>query len=85
MEKVERAFQNVVDDKNYEIKASSIMPKFTSKLIKIDTKIVTITVSPQDLKYVKQAMYFNLPSIRRRCSVRNFHADRVFGIHSLLN
>ncbi|MGO4497611.1 DUF4317 domain-containing protein [Paenibacillus sp. 2RAB27] len=56
-EKVERAFQNVVDDKNYEIKASSVMPKFTSKSIKIDTKIATITVSPQDLKYVKQVNY----------------------------
>ena len=57
MEKVERAFQNVVDDKNYELKASSVMPKFTSKSIKIDTKIATITVSPQDLKYVKQVNY----------------------------
>ncbi|CAH1202169.1 hypothetical protein PAECIP111891_02010 [Paenibacillus allorhizoplanae] len=56
-EKVERAFQNVVDDKNYEIKASSVLPKFTSKSIKIDTKVATITVSPQDLKYVKQVNY----------------------------
>lgn len=57
MEKVERAFQNVVDDKNYEIKASSVLPKFTSKSIKIDTKVATITVSPQDLKYVRQVSY----------------------------
>ncbi|MCY9669609.1 DUF4317 domain-containing protein [Paenibacillus alginolyticus] len=57
MEKVERAFQNVVDDKNYEIKASSVLPKFTSKSIKIDTKVATITVSPQDLKYVRQVNY----------------------------
>jgi hypothetical protein len=57
MEKVERAFQNVVDDKNYELKASSVMPKFTSKSIKIDTKVATITVSPQDLKYVRQVSY----------------------------
>lgn len=57
MEKVERAFQNVVDDKNYELKASSVMPKFTSKSIKIDTKIATISVSPQDLKYVRQVNY----------------------------
>ncbi|CAN7724102.1 DUF4317 domain-containing protein [Paenibacillus sp. LjRoot56] len=57
MEKVERAFQNIVDDKNYEIKASSVLPKFTSKSIKIDTKVATITVSPQDLKYVKQVNY----------------------------
>ncbi|CAN7625052.1 DUF4317 domain-containing protein [Paenibacillus sp. LjRoot153] len=57
MEKVERAFQNVIDDKNYEIKASSVLPKFTSKSIKIDTKVATITVSPQDLKYVRQVSY----------------------------
>ncbi|KRE69626.1 DUF4317 domain-containing protein [Paenibacillus sp. Soil750] len=57
MERVERAFQNIVDDKNYEIKASSVLPKFTSKSIKIDTKVATITVSPQDLKYVKQVNY----------------------------
>ncbi|MDU0204618.1 MULTISPECIES: DUF4317 domain-containing protein [Paenibacillus] len=56
-EKVERAFQNVVDDKNYEIKASSVLPKFTSKSIKIDTKVATISVSPQDLKYVRQVNY----------------------------
>ncbi|WP_211748069.1 DUF4317 domain-containing protein [Paenibacillus sp. Marseille-Q4541] len=56
-EKVERAFQTIVDDKNYELKASSVMPKFTSKSIKIDTKVATISVSPQDLKYVKQVNY----------------------------
>jgi hypothetical protein len=56
-EKVERAFQTVVDDKNYELKASSVIPKFTSKSIKIETKIATISVSPQDLKYVKQVNY----------------------------
>lgn len=53
-EKVERAFETIVDDKNYEMKASSVMPKFTTKSIKIDTKVATISVSPQDLKYVKQ-------------------------------
>ncbi|NQX66401.1 DUF4317 domain-containing protein [Paenibacillus alba] len=57
LEKVERAFQTVVDNKNYELKASSVLPKFNSKSIKIDTKIATISVSPQDLKYVKQVNY----------------------------
>lgn len=56
-EKVELAFQTIVDDKNYELKANSVMPKFTSKSIKIDTKVATISVSPQDLKYVKQVNY----------------------------
>ncbi|WP_454192510.1 DUF4317 domain-containing protein [Paenibacillus sp. Marseille-Q7038] len=56
-EKVERAFETIVDDRNYELKASSVMPKYTTKSIKIDTKVATISVSPQDLKYVKQVNY----------------------------
>ncbi|MFD0695949.1 DUF4317 domain-containing protein [Paenibacillus sp. GCM10027628] len=72
MEKVERAFQTVVDDKNYEIKASSVMPKFTSKSIKIDTKIATISVSPQDLKYVKQVNYQG-----KRCILIEVDEDAV--------
>lgn len=56
-EKVERAFETIVDDKNYELKASSVMPKYTSKSIKIDTKVATISVSPQDLKYIKQVNF----------------------------
>ncbi|MFC3749558.1 DUF4317 domain-containing protein [Paenibacillus sp. GCM10012306] len=56
-EKVERAFETIVDNKHYEMKASSVMPKFTTKSIKIDTKVATISISPQDLKYVKQVNY----------------------------
>ena len=53
-EKVESAFQKVIDDDKYEIKASSIVPKYNSKSIKINTKIANISISPQDLRYVKQ-------------------------------
>ncbi len=53
-EKVETAFKNVVDDKGYELKARNIVPKFTSKSIKINTKIANVAVSPQDLRFVKQ-------------------------------
>jgi hypothetical protein len=53
-EKVETAFQRVLDDESYELKASSIVPKYNSKSIKINTKIANISISPQDLKYVKQ-------------------------------
>jgi hypothetical protein len=53
-EKVETAFQKVIDDDKYEIKASSVIPKYTSKSIKINTKIANISISPQDLRYVKQ-------------------------------
>ncbi|WP_261301626.1 DUF4317 domain-containing protein [Paenibacillus andongensis] len=72
LEKVERAFQNVVDDKNYEIKASSVIPKFTSKSIKIDTKVATITISPQDLKYVRQVNYQG-----KRCILIEVDEDAV--------
>ncbi|MEW9698667.1 DUF4317 domain-containing protein [Paenibacillus sp. SI8] len=72
MEKVERAFQTVVDNKNYELKASSVIPKFNSKSIKIDTKIATISVSPQDLKYVKQVNYQG-----KRCILIEVDEDAV--------
>ena len=39
------------------MKATSVMPKFTSKSIKIETKVATISVSPQDLRYVKQVNF----------------------------
>lgn len=53
-EKVEQAFKQVADDVKHELKASSVLPKYTSKSIKINTKVATITISPQDLKYVRQ-------------------------------
>ena len=56
-EKLERAFETIVDDRNYELKASSVIPKFTTKSIKIETKVATIAVAPQDLRYVKQVNY----------------------------
>ena len=56
-ESVQRAFETVVDDGSYELKASSVIPKFNSKSIKIETKVATIAVSPQDLRYVKQVQY----------------------------
>jgi len=53
-EKVEFAFKKVIDNDKYELKATNILPKFTSKSIKINTKIANISISPPDLKYVKQ-------------------------------
>lgn len=53
-EKVELAFKDVIDDDKYEIKASSVVPKYNSKSIKINTKVANISISPQDLRYVKQ-------------------------------
>ncbi|WP_188456914.1 DUF4317 domain-containing protein [Virgibacillus oceani] len=53
-EKVEEAFKTVIDDEKYEFKASSIVPKYSSKSIKIKTKVADISISPQDLRYVRQ-------------------------------
>ncbi|MET1029697.1 DUF4317 domain-containing protein [Domibacillus tundrae] len=57
-EKIESAYQKIIDDDKYEIKASSILPKYTSKSIKINTKAANISISPQDLRYVRQ-IFFN--------------------------
>ncbi|HEY4552796.1 MAG TPA: DUF4317 domain-containing protein [Bacillaceae bacterium] len=53
-DKVEMAFKKVIDDEKYELKASSIVPNYTSKSIKINTKVANISISPKDLKYVRQ-------------------------------
>lgn len=53
-EKVERAFQTVIEDKAYEMQASHIVPSYTTKSIKIETKVANIAISPQDLRYVRQ-------------------------------
>lgn len=62
-EKVEAAFQQVVGDRQYEMKASSVIPKYTSKSIKINTKVANIAISPEDLKYVKQVNYKGRPCL----------------------
>ncbi|WP_136608780.1 DUF4317 domain-containing protein [Paenibacillus dokdonensis] len=71
-EAVERAFETIVDDKNYELKANSVIPKFTSKSIKIDTKVATITISPQDLRYIKQVSFQG-----KRCIMIEVDEDAV--------
>ncbi|GAA0489188.1 DUF4317 domain-containing protein [Salinibacillus aidingensis] len=53
-ERLETAFKSVVDDEKYELKASNIIPKYDSKSIKIKTKVADISISPQDLSYVRQ-------------------------------
>ncbi|WP_186577152.1 DUF4317 domain-containing protein [Aquibacillus kalidii] len=56
-EKIEEAYQRVIDDEKYEIKASSVLPKYKSKSIKISTKVANISISPEDLRYVKQVNF----------------------------
>ncbi|MGM8216494.1 DUF4317 domain-containing protein [Bacillaceae bacterium W0354] len=53
-EKVEEAFKTVIDDEKHEFKASNVVPKYNKKSIKIETKAANISVSPQDLRYVRQ-------------------------------
>ncbi|SEU27861.1 DUF4317 domain-containing protein [Paenibacillus sp. NFR01] len=71
-EKVALAFETVIDDKNYEMKASSVIPKFTTKSIKIETKVATVSVSPQDLRYIKQVNFQG-----RRCLMIEVDEDVV--------
>lgn len=56
-EKVESAFKTVLDDDKYEFKANNIVPKYNSKSIKIETKIANISISPQDLRHVRQVHF----------------------------
>lgn len=55
-EKVERAFQKILEDKTYEMNAHDVVPSFTSKSIKISTKVADISINPADLRYVRQVM-----------------------------
>jgi len=52
-ETVEHAFKDIVDHEGYELKSSSLIPNYTSKSIKINTKIANVAVSPKELKHVK--------------------------------
>jgi hypothetical protein len=72
IDKVEMAYRKVIDDEKYEFKASSIVPKYTSKSIKINTKVANISISPQDLKYVKQVNYNG-----KRCILIEVDEDTV--------
>ncbi|WP_347862558.1 DUF4317 family protein [Salimicrobium sp. PL1-032A] len=53
-DKVKAAFHKFTDEDSYELKASSVLPKYNSKSIKISTKVANISISPQDLPHVKQ-------------------------------
>lgn len=49
-----QAFKSVVDDPTYEIKAYHIVPKPSAKSIKIKTKVADLSVSPTELRHVRQ-------------------------------
>ncbi|PAF39085.1 hypothetical protein CHH58_00035 [Terribacillus saccharophilus] len=71
-EKVETAYQKVIDDEKYEMKATSILPKYNSKSIKIKTKVANIAISPEDLRYVRQVVFNN-----KRCIMIEVEEDTV--------
>ena len=62
-EQVKVAFQRFADDDRYELKAKNIVPRYNSKSIKIQTKVANISISPQDLEYVRQVNYKGKRSI----------------------
>ncbi|AET68744.1 hypothetical protein Desor_3240 [Desulfosporosinus orientis DSM 765] len=51
---LETAFMKITGTDKYEFKAPNIVPSFTGKSIKIENNTVSISVSPQDLKNIKQ-------------------------------
>lgn len=53
-EKLEKAFKAVIDDEKYELKASNVVPKPSSKSIKVKTKVADLSVSPPELRHVRQ-------------------------------
>jgi hypothetical protein len=53
-QRLESAFMEITGTEKYEFKASNIVPNFTGKSIKIENNTVSLSVSPQDLKNIKQ-------------------------------
>lgn len=51
---VKEAFETIIDDATYELKAENVIPKFTTKSLKIKTKVANFSLRPQDLQYVRQ-------------------------------
>lgn len=54
VEDVKEAFQSIVDDPVYEVKAENAVPKFTTKSLKVKTKVANFSLRPKDLQYVRQ-------------------------------
>lgn len=53
-EDVKEAFQSIVEDPAYEVKAENAVPKFTTKSLKVKTKVANFSLRPKDLQYVRQ-------------------------------
>jgi len=53
-EDIKEAFQSIVENAHYEVKAENAVPKFTTKSVKIKTKVANFSLRPKDLQYVRQ-------------------------------
>jgi len=51
---LETAFMKITGTEKYEFKAANIVPNFNGKSVKIENNTVSISVSPQDLRNIKQ-------------------------------
>ncbi|AEG60309.1 DUF4317 domain-containing protein [Desulforamulus ruminis] len=54
--KLEQVFCEIMEKDSIELKATSILPPYESKSIKINSSIVDIAISPKDLKGLKQVV-----------------------------
>lgn len=55
--KLEQVFCKVMENDGYELKATSIIPPYETKSIKINNSTVDIAISPRDLKGLKQVVH----------------------------
>jgi len=62
-EAVKKAFQSVAQDANYEMKAENAIPRYTTKSLKIKTKIANFSLRPKDLEHVRQVQFNGKPYV----------------------
>lgn len=55
-EQIQDAFEDVLDDKNYEFKAETLIPAYNSKSLKIRSKTANVDISPKDLRNIRQVV-----------------------------
>lgn len=55
-DKVKDAFKDVLDDTNYEFKAETLIPAYSSKSLKIRSKTANVDISPKDLRSIRQVV-----------------------------
>lgn len=62
-EDIKEAFQSIVEDPVYEVKAENAVPKFTTKSVKVKTKVANFSLRPKDLQYVRQVTIDGKPCL----------------------